>query len=622
MTAKYGLDSNASKRAVSPSPIEEYALIGDTHTAALVSSNGSIDWLCLPRFDSGACFAALLGTEENGFWRISPTNGYQSTTRRYRDGTLVLETDFHTADGVVRVIDFMPIRSEHATVIRIVEGVSGQVAMHMDLVVRFDYGWVVPWMSRVEDHLHGIAGPDVICLVTPVETKGENLRTVSDFTVGPGEQVPFVFSWHPQFSEGSCGGDAEQAAADTSDWWSNWSARCRYVGPQRAAVVRSLITLKALTYEPTGGIVAAPTTSLPEQIGGSRNWDYRYCWLRDATFTLDAMLRAGYHEEAQAWRDWLLRVAAGDPGQLQIMYGPAGERRLTELELDWLSGYEGSRPVRIGNAAYSQVQLDVYGEVMDALHQARLEGMKPDPTAWALQLSLVEYVEQHWREPDEGIWEVRSGRQHFTHSKVMAWVAIDRAVQAFERFALEGPVDRWRKLRGEMHDEICERSVDPDRGCFVRAYGSKDLDASLLLLPLFGFLPPDDPRVVRTLDAVQEELCDDGFVRRYCTDIDGVSDGFVDDEGVFIACSFWLVDNLALVGRLEEAQLLYERLLGLSNDVGLLSEEYDMGNHRLVGNFPQAFSHVGLVNSAFKLAAAAETANSSKSASTILGLDR
>jgi len=588
-------------------PVEDYAVIGDGHTAALVGRNGSIDWLCLPRFDSGACFAALLGNEEHGFWRIAPAAMPDRVARRYRGETLVLETEFHTSDGVARLVDCMPRRSGHASVARVVEGVSGRVEMRMDLVIRFDYGWVVPWMQRAGDHLHGIAGPDSICLATPAQTRGENFRTTAEFTVGAGERVPLVLSWHPQFAEGSCGGGALQAVAATEAWWRDWSGRCGYQGPWRDAVVRSLITLKALTYEPTGGIVAAATTSLPEQLGGDRNWDYRYCWLRDAAFTLDALLRAGYGEEARAWRDWLLRVVAGDPAQLQIMYGPAGERRLTELELGWLPGYEGSRPVRTGNAASEQVQLDVYGEVMDALHQARCAGMIPDPSAWALQQVLTEHVERHWHEPDEGIWEVRSGRRHFTHSKVMAWVAIDRAVQAVERFGLPGAAKRWRALRKQMHQEICQRGLDPARGCFTRAYGSTELDASLLLLPLVGFLPPSDPRVICTVEAVRDELCDDGFVRRYRTGDQGAADGVAGGEGAFLACSFWLVDNLALAGRRDEAKRLFEQLLDLRNDVGLLSEEYDPSRRRLIGNFPQAFSHVGLVNSALNLATADST---------------
>ena len=589
-----------------PSQVEDYALIGDGHTAALVGRNGSIDWLCLPRFDSGACFAALLGGEENGFWRIAPVGGFDRVTRRYRGETLALETEFHTGQGVVRLVDCMPRRSDHASVVRLVEGVAGQVALHMDLVVRFDYGWVVPWMLQVGDHLHGIAGPDSVCLATPARTRGENLRTICDFSVGPGDRVPFVLSWHTQFAGGGCGDDALAAITETEAWWRNWSAKCSYKGPWRDAVVRSLITLKALTYEPTGGIVAAATTSLPEEFGGERNWDYRYCWLRDAAFALDAMLQAGYREEARAWRDWLLRVVAGDPAQLQIMYGPAGERRLTELVLDWLPGYAGSRPVRIGNAASAQVQLDVYGELMDVLHEARLAGMPPDPTTWELQRTLAGHVERIWAQPDQGIWEVRSGGRHFTHSKVMAWVALDRAIASVERFGLRGPATKWRALRGQIHQEICSRAVDPQRGCFTRAYDSADVDASLLLLPLVGFLPPRDQRVIRTIDAVRDELCEDGLVRRYRTGNRGAADGLTGSEGVFLACSFWMVDNLALIGRRDEAIRLFERLVGLRNDVGLLSEEYDPVRQRLVGNFPQAFSHVGLINSAFALSTVGE----------------
>ena len=583
--------------------IEEYALLGDTQTAALVGANGSIHWLCLPRFHSGACFAALLGNEKNGFWQIAPAGGYHRVRRRYRGETLVLETDFHTAEGVVRVLDCMPRRAGHASVVRIVEGISSRVQMRMDLVVRFDYGWIVPWMRKVGEHLHGVAGPDFVCLATPVETRGENSRTIAEFSVGPGEQVPFVFSWQSQYSDGACGGDAADKVAETERWWKTWSERCTYRGPWRDAVVRSLITLKTLTYEPTGAVVAAATTSLPERLGGSRNWDYHYCWLRDTTFSLDALIRAGYAEEAAAWRDWLLKVVAGDPAQLQIMYGPAGERRLTELQLDWLDGYEGSRPVRIGNAASSQVQLDVYGEVLDALQRARHAGMASDPSAWPLLRALIDHVEAHWHEPDQGIWEVRSDPRHFTHSKVMAWVCIDRAILVVEHFGREGPVDRWRKLRTEIHNDICRRGTDPVRGCFVRAYGSSELDASLLLIPIVGFLPPDDPRVVRTVEAIQSELSEDGLLRRYRTDAEGDADGLAGDEGVFLACNFWLVDALALSGHRDQAVRLYERLLSLRNDVGLLSEEYDPAHDRLIGNFPQALSHVGLVNSAYNLAA-------------------
>src|SRR5579859_1436563 len=586
--------------------IEDYALIGDCQTAALVGNDGSIDWLCLPRFDSGACFAALLGTPENGRWLLGPSANIRRVRRRYRGDTLILETEFETDSGQVAVIDFMPRpRSEQPAVVRIVEGRAGTVPIRCELAIRFDYGAIVPWVRRLNEHcLRAIAGPDTVLFHTSVETRGEDMKTVADFDVAEGQRVPFVVQWYPSHLEAPPPIDAEAALRATEASWLEWASQGRGRGKLGEQVMRSLITLKALTYEPTGGIVAAATTSLPEQLGGARNWDYRYCWLRDAAFTLDAMLNTGYLDEAFAWRAWLLRVVAGDPAQLQIMYGPAGERRLTERELGWLPGYEDSRPVRTGNAASTQVQLDVYGEVMDALHQARLAGMVPDPTAWALQQVLTGHVERHWHEPDEGIWEVRSGRQHFTHSKVMAWVAIDRAVQAVERSGLAGPASRWRGLRKRMHQEICQRAVDPERGCFVRAYGSTELDASLLLLPLVGFLPPGDQRVLGTLEAIQDELCEGGFVRRYRTDHQGTADGLVGREGAFLACSFWLVDNLTLAGRGEEAERLFERLLGLRNDVGLLAEEYDPSRKRLVGNFPQAFSHVGLVNSAFNLTAA------------------
>ncbi len=588
---------------LSPLKIEDYALIGDTHTAALVGINGSIDWLCLPRFDSGACFAALLGKGDNGYWRLAPEAEVIEVKRRYRPNSLVLETDFVTEKGTVRVTDLMPHRSENASIVRIVQGITGEVKMRMELCVRFDYGWIVPWTFQEGGHLHGIAGPDSICLDTPIDTHGDHSLTIAEFNVTEEMKVPFTLSWHPQFEDVDCAVDAEAAIDATDLWWRTWSAKCTYQGPYRDAVMRSLITLKALTYHPTGGMVAAATTSLPEQLGGSRNWDYRYCWLRDATFTLEALLRAGYREEALSWRDWLVRAAAGDPRQLQIMYGLAGERRLAELELDWLEGYELSAPVRIGNAASDQLQLDVYGEVMDSLHRARLSGIEPDETAWALQRALVEYVCEHWQEPDEGIWEVRSGRRHFTYSKVMAWVAIDRAVQAVEIFGLDGPVEHWRNLRNQISNEICERAVDSKRGCFVQSYDSNELDASLLLIPIVGFLPATDERVLRTTDAIQKELCEDGLVMRYQTcDDDDTADGLPGEEGYFIACSFWLIDNLVLAGRDDEARNLFERVLDLRNDVGLLSEEYSLVSSRMLGNFPQSFSHVGVVNSAFKLA--------------------
>jgi GH15 family glucan-1,4-alpha-glucosidase len=589
---------------LAPVKLEDYAVIGDTQTAAIVGLDGSIDWLCLPRFDSGACFAALLGDRDNGRWSIAPAalgTGDVTTTRRYRDDTLVLETTFTTPEGEVRLVDLMPIRGEAPDVVRIVEGVSGRVPMHLDLVLRFDHGAAVPWVRRTPDGIRAVAGPDAVELHCPVPTHGEGMATVADFTVAAGDRVPFVLTWHPSHLPPPGPVDAFEALDGTTSWWTSWASACTSHGEQRDRIVRSLITLKALTYAPTGGIVAAPTTSLPETIGGIRNWDYRYCWLRDATFSLYALMLGGYEAEAEAWRDWLLRAAAGAPDQLQIMYGPAGERRIPELVLDWLPGYEGSAPVRIGNAASRQFQLDVYGEVMDCLHQARRAGVEESADGWALQRALMEFLEGRWKEPDEGIWEVRGPRRHFTHSKVMAWVAADRAVRAVERTDLEGPVDRWRALRQDIHDEVCARGVDPDRGAFVQSYGRKELDASLLMVPLVGFLPPGDPRVVATVEAVERELCHDGFVHRYDTDRSGEIDGLAGDEGAFLPCTFWLVDNFVLQGRTDDARALFARVAGVANDVGLLSEEYDVGRRRLVGNFPQAFTHVGLVNSAHNL---------------------
>jgi GH15 family glucan-1,4-alpha-glucosidase len=579
--------------------IEDYALIGDTRTGALVSRAGSIDWLCLPRFDSGACFAALLGDGRNGRWSIAPARPAGPARRAYRDGTLILETELASEHGLARLTDFMPPGEDIPNLVRIVEGVRGEVAMRMELVVRFDYGRSVPWVRTVDGVLRAVAGPDALSLHTPVATRGEELTTVADFTVRAGERVPFVLSWHPSHLSPPPAIDARAALAEAERWWRAWSDCCAYDGPWREAVIRSLVTLKALTYTPTGGIVAAATTSLPEHLGGTRNWDYRYCWLRDATFTLYALHLGGHRDEAQAWRDWLLRAVAGSPSQLQVMYGVAGERRLPELELDWLAGYEGSRPVRIGNAAVDQFQLDVHGEVMDALHQARRAGLPADGDAWGVQRALLEFLEGAWTSPDEGIWEVRGPRQHFTHSKVMAWVGFDRAVKAVERHGLEGPVERWRRLRDTIHAEVCARAWDPARGSFVQAYGSKRLDAALLMMPLVGFLPPTDPRVAGTVAAIERELVRDGLVARYLTD-DGI-DGLPPGEGAFFLCSFWLVDNLALLGRTAEARALYQRLLAMRNDVGLLSEEVDPASGRLLGNFPQAFSHVGLINSALNL---------------------
>jgi GH15 family glucan-1,4-alpha-glucosidase len=582
-----------------PLPLEDYALIGDTETAALVGRDGSIDWLCFPRFDSSACFAALLGDRRHGRWSIRPAGSVRSVARRYREGTLILETDFSTDTGTVRIVDCMPVRGNNPDVVRVVECLSGRVAMRMELVIRFDYGSVVPWVRRMDGHLLAVAGPEALSLATPVHTRGEDMTTVADFEVVEGERVPFVLTWYPSHDVAPAPVDAVAAVEETERWWRDWSARCTMTGPWRDVALRSLITLKALTYAPTGGIVAAPTTSLPEQLGGVRNWDYRYCWLRDATFTLYSLMLAGYREEAEAWRDWLLRAVAGSPAQMQIMYGPAGERRLNEFEVDWLPGYEGSRPVRIGNAAARQFQLDVYGEVMDSLHQARNIGIQSDPDAWSLQQALMEFLESNWRQPDEGLWEMRGPRRQFTHSKVMAWVAFDRAVGACERIGLDGPVGRWRAIRDEIHAEVCREGYDASRKTFTQSYGSPNLDASLLLVALVGFLPATDERIVGTVAAIRQELCENGLVLRYTTSAS--EDGLPTGEGAFLPCSFWLADNLALAGHSRQATDMYRRLLGLANDVGLLSEEFDTRAGRLVGNFPQAFTHVALVNTAHNL---------------------
>ena len=581
-------------------PIEQYGIIGDTHTAALVGSNGSIDWLCLPHFDSEACFASLLGERSNGCWQIAPTAEY-TVTRRYRPDTLVLETEFTTATGAVRVVDCMPIREVHPQVVRVVEAVQGTVDMRMDLVMRFGYGKVVPWVRRLNRLLVSVAGPDGMALWTPVATEGKDMTTVANFSVSAGEVVPFVLTWFPSHEEPPRPVDAEYVLAETTEWWEEWSAMCTYEGPWRDAVMRSLITLKALTYGPTGGIVAAATTSLPETIGGVRNWDYRYCWIRDASLTLAALMRGGYHEEAMDWRDWLLRAVAGDPSALQIMYGAAGERRLDEWEVDWLSGYEGSRPVRVGNAASGQFQLDVYGELMATLHQSCLSGDPMSATAWDLQSMLVDFVVEHYDDPDDGIWEVRGPRRHFTHSKVMAWVALDRAVRMVAKYDLPGPVEHWKTVRDRIKAEVLERGFDERVGAFTQYYGSSDLDASLLMIPLFGFLPASDPRVVGTVEAIHKDLTEDGFVLRYKAAEAHDVDGLQGHEGAFLACSFWMADCLHLIGRHDDAAELFERLLTLRNDLGLLSEEYDASLGRLVGNFPQAFSHVSLANAAYNL---------------------
>jgi GH15 family glucan-1,4-alpha-glucosidase len=587
--------------------IEDYALIGDLQTAALIDRDGSIDWLCFPRFDSAACFAALLGEPENGRWLVAPT-GPASSTRRYLHDTLVLETTWRTEDGAVaRVVDFMPPRGKAPDIVRIVEGVRGRVHLRSELVVRFDYGRVVPWVRKRThegDTRVAIAGPDALCFRTHVDTRGENLRTISEFQVDEGERVPFVLTWFPSHQDTPEPIDPEVALAETEAFWREWSEACVFDLPEDTAAVvrRSLIVLKALTYEPTGGIVAAPTTSLPEWIGSVRNWDYRYCWLRDATLTLLALLHCNHADEAGQWRRWLLRAIAGEPADVQIMYGVAGERRLSEYEVPWLAGYEGSAPVRVGNAASEQLQLDVYGEVLDCLYQARVRGLPLDLQAWRIQLALLDHLEQAWRSPDEGLWEIRGARRHFVHSKAMAWVAFDRAVRTIEEeHGVDGPVDRWRALRDEIHREVCEKGFDPELGSFTQSYGSKELDASLLLLPLVGFLPATDSRIRGTVESVERELLHDGFLLRYRTSEEGV-DGLPPGEGVFLPCSFWLVNCYQLLGRHDEALALFNRLVGLANDVGLLSEEYDPKAGRLLGNFPQAFTHLALVESAFNVA--------------------
>lgn len=579
-------------------PLENYALLGDLQTAALVATDGSVDWLCLPRFDSPACFAALLDDEQAGFWRIAPAGADVCSTRRYRDDTLILETDWDNPDGSVRVIDFMPPRGNDPDLIRIVEGLSGRVRMRMTLRLRFDYGRIVPWVRQLDDRLVAIAGPDSVWLESTVPTHGENLSTVADFEVAAGERVSFVLIHHSSHLPAPEMVDPEQALVTTESFWTEWISGCSYRGRSADLVRRSLLTLKAMTYAPTGGIVAAATTSVPEQLGGIRNWDYRYCWLRDATFTLQALLGAGFVDEARAWREWLLRAVAGDPADLQIMYAVDGARRIPELELDWLAGYEQSRPVRVGNAAAGQFQLDVWGEVLDGLHVAREAGIAADDNAWALQRQLLDFLESNWQRDDAGLWEVRARERPFVHSKVMCWAGLDRAVQAVERHGAEGPVERWRALRDHIHAEVLREGFDAGRNTFTQFYGSHGLDAALLLLPRLGFLPWEDPRIVGTVEAVRRELDHDGFVLRYSVGADGGVDGLPGDEGAFLICSFWLVDALQGIGRTSEAAALFTRLCALANDVGLLAEEYDARAARLVGNFPQAFSHIGLVNAA------------------------
>jgi GH15 family glucan-1,4-alpha-glucosidase len=582
-----------------PLRIEDYALLSDLHTAALVSRDGSIDWLCFPRFDSGACFAALLGTPEHGRWQIAPAGPVRSNRRRYRGETLVLETEFETDEGAVTLIDCMPERDDCLALVRMVVGKRGKVRMRMELIIRFDYGALVPWVTRIPGGLQAIAGPDKLLLYCDVPLQGKVFTTIAEFDVVEGQRVPFTLRWTQSHLPTPGPIDPEETLRSTEAWWNEWSGRCRYQGEWREAVLRSLITLKAMIYAPTGGIVAAPTTSLPEQLGGVRNWDYRYCWLRDATFSLYALIAGGYLEEAKAWREWLLRAAAGKPDQMNILYGVAGERRLTEIALDWLPGYENSRPVRIGNAAHKQFQLDVPGEIIDTLALARRHGLEPSTTSWNLGLAIMKYLESVWHEPDEGIWEVRGPRRHFTHSKVMAWVAVDRMVKLIEEYHLHGPLQRWRQLRQNIHTDVCSKGYDPIRNTFVQSYGSQDLDASLLMIPHVGFLPASDHRVRGTVAAIEQHLRRDGLVQRYTRDpkVDGLPAG----EGAFLPCTFWLADNYVLQGRDREARDLFERLLALRNDVGLLAEEYDPVSRRQLGNFPQAFTHVALVNSACNL---------------------
>jgi GH15 family glucan-1,4-alpha-glucosidase len=579
--------------------IEEYAFLSDTQTCALVSRAGSVDWLCFPRFDSGACFAALLGDENNGHWAFIPNEKVSAKRRRYRGDSLILETEVETAKGTVRLIDFMPPRGVAPDIIRIVEGVNGSVTLRMELIIRFDYGHVVPWVRNRDGALEAIAGPDGLVLRTPVKTHGQHLTTVAEFTVGEGERVPFVLTWFPSHIEAPRAVNAEHALAETEEYWSTWSQRCHEYGKWHDAVVRSLIVLKGLTYAPTGGIVAAPTTSLPEEIGGVRNWDYRYCWVRDATFTLIALMNAGYIEEAQAWRQWLLRAVAGTPSQMQIMYGVRGERRLTEFELPWLDGYENSKPVRVGNAASTQFQLDVYGELLGSMYRADRAGIKSTTNEWRLMVELMRFLETNWQQPDQGIWEIRGEPQYFTHSKMMAWLAFDRAAKMVDHCDCEAEehIEKWREIRDQIHAEVCDRGWNAKKKAFAQVYGGEELDASLLMMPMTGFLPPEDERVRSTVEAIERELMWDGFVLRYRPKESNV-DGLPGGEGVFLLCTFWLADCLHLIGRKEEARALFERLLALRNDVGLLAEEYDPRAKRMLGNFPQAFSHVAVVNTA------------------------
>jgi GH15 family glucan-1,4-alpha-glucosidase len=583
----------------SPAKIEDYAFLSDTQSGALVSRDGCVDWLCLPRFDSPACFASLLGEKKNGHWLLAPAEEVKQSRRRYRGTTLILESEFETESGAVRLIDFMPPRGHNPDIVRILEGIRGEVRMTMELIIRFSYGSIIPWVRKIGGGLAAISGPDGLILRTPIETRGKDLTTVAEFTVKQGERVPFVLTWFASHEEPPAAIHPEHALRDTEKFWSNWADQIQYTGPWKEAVTRSLLVLKGLTYAPTGGLVAALTTSLPEEIGGVRNWDYRYCWLRDATFTLVTLMAVGYRDEAKSWREWLLRAIAGAGSQMQIMYGVQGERWLEERELPWLSGYENSKPVRVGNAASNQFQLDVFGEVLFALQQAQEAGLENSEADWRLQVEIVRFLETKWNEPDEGIWEVRGGRKHFTHSKMMAWVAFDRAIKLAEASKYSGNhhLERWRKIRDEIHRRVCERGYNPSKNAFTQSFGSDALDASLLMMPRVGFLPVTDPRVRGTIEAIERELMQDGFVLRYRTDEEHV-DGLPGREGAFVPCSFWLANCLHMLGRTEDAKRLFERLLTLQNDLGLLSEEYDPIAKRQLGNFPQAFTHLALVNSA------------------------
>jgi GH15 family glucan-1,4-alpha-glucosidase len=590
--------------------IEDYGVIGDTQTVALVGRDGSIDWCCLPHFDSAACFARLLGTEDHGYWRIAPQGSpppgtgepLLATRRRYVGDSLVIEMEWDMPGGTARLTDHMPIRDESPQIVRFVECTAGTVQMRMDLAIRFEYGSAIPWVRHIDGSLVAIAGPDGLALWTPVHGHGEDMSTVAEFILHEGQSVPFVLSYFTSTKALPRPVDAAYSLRQTARYWQDWAEMDQHdFSPWQEPVVRSLITLKALTFHPTGGIIAAATTSLPEALGGSRNWDYRYSWLRDATLTLSSLMAAGYRDEAAAWRDWLLRAVAGEPSKLQIMYGPSGERNLLEREIPWLPGYENSAPVRVGNAAADQYQLDVYGEVISALHEARRLGIASSSPAWDLERAIMDFLESGWKEPDDGIWEVRGPRRHFTHSKVMAWLAVDSAVRDIEEYDLEGPLPKWKTLRDEIHAEVCEKGFDAERKTFTQYYGSKELDASVLMVPLVGFLPPTDERVVGTVEAIQRELTQDGFVMRYDSTASHHVDGLTGREGAFLACSFWLADDLHLIGRHDEAVELFDRLISLRNDLGLLSEEYDPIAKRQVGNFPQAFSHVSLVNTAVGL---------------------